>query len=224
MRLILLGCPGAGKGTQAKFISEQYNIPHISTGNIFRHAIQQGSILGHKIKAIVESGQLVPDEFVIDLVKERLSMPDSLKGFLLDGFPRTIEQAEALNDFTDIDAVVEIDVSDKEIIRRMTGRRIHPGSGRTYHIIYQPPLVEGLDDITKEPLIQREDDMEATVMKRLNIYHTQTKPLREYYATNKNRLGLPHLIKVNGHASIEEIKTEIFSKLDELFNPTEKKE
>src|SRR5437870_9796731 len=161
MRLILLGCPGAGKGTQAKLITEKYHIPQISTGDILRNAIREGSELGKKVKAIVESGQLVPDELVIRLVQERLKQPDASKGFLLDGFPRTVAQAEALQTLSPIDYVIDIDVPEEEVVRRLSGRRIHPASGRIYHLLYNPPHQANLDDVTGESLIQRQDDTEA---------------------------------------------------------------
>lgn len=211
MRLILLGCPGAGKGTQAKFIQEKYRIPQISTGDIFRGAIQQGSPLGKKVKAIVEGGQLVPDDIVIQLVRDRIQQPDCAHGFLLDGFPRTVAQAEALHKDTTIDYVIDIDVPEEEIIKRLTGRRIHPGSGRIYHVIYHPPRLKNQDDITGEPLIQRPDDQEETVRKRLRVYQVQTSPLREYYQQKKQN---PKYIKIAGNGSVEEIKNAIFRVLD----------
>lgn len=221
MRLILLGSPGAGKGTQAKFISDRYHIPHISTGDIFRNAVTQGTELGKKVKEIVDSGQLVPDELVIELVKERLTKPDCKNGFLLDGFPRTHKQAESLAQFVDIDGILDIDVPEDEIIKRLTGRRVHPASGRTYHIYYQPPKVEDKDDVTGEPLIQREDDKEETVRKRLQIYQDQTKPLRSYYYVAKNTPS-PEYIKINGLGNLEEIKQAIFQELDKLPNKEKK--
>lgn len=212
MRLILLGPPGVGKGTQAKFIAEKYQIPHISTGDIFRAAIQQESPLGIQVKSIVANGQLVPDALTIELVKERLQQPDCQRGFLLDGFPRTIEQAEALQTISTIDAVIDINVADEEIIKRLTGRRIHPASGRTYHLIYQPPQVEGKDDLTGEPLIQRPDDTEKVVGDRLKVYMQQTNPLRSYYEYNNAPLA-PRYLKINGLGSIEDIKNSIFKGL-----------
>lgn len=220
MRLILLGSPGAGKGTQAKFISDRYHIPHISTGDIFRNAVTQGTELGKKVKEIVDSGRLVPDELVIELVKERLTKPDCNNGFLLDGFPRTHEQAESLAQFRDIDAILDIDVPEEEIIKRLTGRRVHPASGRTYHIYYQPPKIADKDDVTGESLIQREDDKEGTVRKRLQIYQDQTSPLRVYY-TGKS-VGNPKYIKINGLGNMEEIKQAIFQELDKLPNKEKK--
>lgn len=206
MRLILLGSPGAGKGTQAKLIAETYNIPHISTGDILRTAIQQGTTLGKKVKEIVESGQLVPDEIVTELVAERIEQPDCLKGFLLDGYPRTIAQAEALQKLTTIDYVVDIDVPDEEIVSRLSGRRIHPASGRIYHVTAQPPRESDKDDVTGELLIQRQDDKEETVRKRLAIYHQQTSPLRDYY-----KKGGATYIAIDGTQPIQEIKRQIFS-------------
>lgn len=216
MRLILLGAPGAGKGTQAKFITERYHIPQISTGDILRAAIAQGTELGKQVKAIVDGGQLVPDALVIQLVKDRIDQPDTQNGFLLDGFPRTVAQAEALNKVADMDFVIDIDVPDEEIINRLTGRRVHPASGRIYHLLYQPPKVAGKDDITGEDLIQRADDSEETVRKRLNIYHDQTSPLREYYQFYKKQHGerTPGYLKIDGTASMDEIKQRIFSALD----------
>jgi len=169
MRLILLGCPGAGKGTQAKLIAEKYHIPQISTGDMMRDAIQQQTELGKKIQTIVESGQLVPDDVVIELVKQRLQQSDCKNGFLLDGFPRTVAQAQALEQQTTLDAVIDIDVAESEVIKRLSGRRVHAASGRTYHTHYQPPKIEGKDDMTGEPLIQRPDDKEETVRKRLAV-------------------------------------------------------
>lgn len=215
MRLILLGPPGAGKGTQAKLLMEKYHIPQISTGDILRAAIQQASELGKKVKTIVENGQLVPDEMVIQLVKERLSQPDCQRGFLLDGFPRTVAQANALHEFTDIDSVIEIDVPEQEIIRRLSGRRIHPASGRTYHIDSQPPREKDKDDVTGEPLIQRSDDQEDTIKKRLDVYQTQTSPLRDHYknfAAHSTKPA-PKYITIAGTGSIDEIKQKLFTAL-----------
>lgn len=218
MRLILLGAPGAGKGTQAKLITEKYHIPQVSTGDILRAAIQQGTPLGKKVKEIVESGRLVPDEIVIQLVHDRVNQPDCQRGFMLDGFPRTVAQAEALHREADIDAVIEIDVPDEEIVKRLTGRRIHPGSGRIYHLIYQPPKTAGQDDISGEPLIQRADDSEETVRKRLGVYHAQTSPLRDYYEHYKKHHGenAPAYTRIDGTRSVDEIKAEIVSVLDKL--------
>lgn len=209
MRLILLGCPGAGKGTQAKFITEQFHIPQISTGDILRSAILQATGLGLQVKEIVDSGRLVPDEIVIQLVKDRIKQPDCKNGFLLDGFPRTTAQAEALAEFTDIDSVIEIDVPEEEIVKRLSGRRVHPTSGRTYHVHFQPPREADKDDITGEPLIQRLDDHEETVRKRLNVYQTQTSPLRAFYQHRPNQSYL----KIDGTASVDTIKNLIFTEL-----------
>ena len=182
MRVILLGAPGAGKGTQAQFICEQFAIPQISTGDMLRAAVKAGSELGLKVKEIMETGGLVSDEIIIDLVKERIQQDDCVNGFLFDGFPRTIPQAEALLEGgVEIDHVVEIDVADEEIVKRLSGRRVHPGSGRVYHLVYNPPKVEGKDDETGEELVQRQDDEEDTVRKRLAIYHDQTAPLASFY-------------------------------------------
>jgi adenylate kinase len=212
MRLILLGCPGAGKGTQAKLITEKYQIPHISTGDILRTAIQQESPLGKKVKSILESGKLVPDELVIELVQERIKQPDCLKGFLLDGFPRTIAQAEALQRLTAIDGVIEIDVPSEEIVRRLSGRRVHPASGRSYHIHFQPPQVADRDDLTGEPLIQRSDDSEETVRRRLTVYQEQTSPLRDYY----RHIDSLHYEKIDGTGSVDDISHHLFSVLNAL--------
>jgi adenylate kinase len=218
MQLILLGCPGAGKGTQAKLITQRYHIPQISTGDILRNAIQQESELGKKVKAIVDSGQLVPDEIVIQLVQERFREPDCQKGFLLDGFPRTVAQAEALHHLADIDYVIDIDVPADEIVKRLSGRLIHPASGRIYHLTNQPPKEAGKDDVTGEPLIQRADDSEETVRKRLAIYQEQTSPLRNYYANFKSDANgkVPGYIKIDGTQSVDKIKEKLFSLLDSV--------
>ena len=220
MRLILLGCPGAGKGTQAKLIQQQFGIPQISTGDILRAAIAADNELGRKVKAVVEAGQLVSDEIMIELVKQRLMQSDCQQGFLLDGFPRTIAQAKALATITDIDYIVDIDVPDDEIVSRLTGRRIHPGSGRIYHLAHNPPKVEDKDDITGEPLIQRVDDSEATVRNRLKIYHEQTEPLQAYYqqATSKAGANTPKYLKIDGTGSVEQIQDGIFSLLATIRN------
>ncbi len=182
MRIILLGAPGAGKGTQAEYLRENYNIPQISTGDMLRAAVKAGSPLGMQVKSVMESGGLVTDEIIIALIKDRITHADCANGFLFDGFPRTIPQAQALVDAgVDIDVVLEIDVPDAEIVRRLSGRRVHPGSGRIYHIENKPPQVAGVDDLTGEALIQREDDKEETVRKRLAVYHDQTKPLVNFY-------------------------------------------
>lgn len=205
MRMILLGCPGAGKGTQAKRITKQFGIPQISTGDILREAIRQNSPLGKEVKDLVDNGQLVPDETVTLLVQERIKQPDCQNGFLLDGFPRTIAQAEALKSFTHIDLIIDIDVPDDEIVARLSGRRVHPASGRTYHIRYQPPKTEGKDDLTGEALIQRVDDSEETVRKRLMIYHKQNQPLREFYK-ERNHIQYD---EIDGTASVDEISKKI---------------
>lgn len=219
MRLILLGGPGAGKGTQANYIKEKFSIPQISTGDMLRAAVKAGTDLGKKAKEFMDSGKLVPDQVIIGLVKERILQADCAKGFLFDGFPRTIPQADAMKAAgVPIDAVVEIDVPDAEIIKRMSGRRAHLASGRTYHIIFNPPKVEGKDDVTGEPLIQRDDDKEETVRKRLEVYHSQTEPLVDYYkkweATGK--AGAPKYIRISGVGKVDEIRDQIFSALNAL--------
>ncbi len=219
MRLILLGGPGAGKGTQANFIKEKYGIPQISTGDMLRAAVKAGTPLGKEAKGYMDSGGLVPDEVIIGLVKERIQEPDCGKGFLFDGFPRTIPQADAMKDAgVPIEAVVDIDVPDEEIIKRMSGRRAHLASGRTYHIIYNPPKVEGKDDVTGEPLVQRDDDKEETVKKRLDVYHDQTEPLIDYYkkweATGE--AAAPKYCHINGVGSLEDITKQIFTALDNI--------
>ena len=219
MRLILLGGPGAGKGTQANFIKDKYGIPQISTGDMLRAAVKAGTALGMEAKGYMDSGGLVPDEVIIGLVKERIQEPDCEKGFLFDGFPRTIPQADAMKEAgVPIDAVVDIDVPDDEIIKRMSGRRAHLASGRTYHIIYNPPKEEGKDDVTGEPLVQRDDDKEETVKKRLDVYHDQTEPLIDYYkkweATGE--AAAPKYCHINGVGSLEDITQQIFTALDNV--------
>ncbi len=216
MRLILLGAPGAGKGTQAGFIKDHYGIPQISTGDMLRAAVKAGTPLGLEAKKIMDAGGLVSDDIIINLVKERITEPDCAKGFLFDGFPRTIPQADAMKEAgVAIDYVVEIDVDDASIIQRMSGRRVHLASGRTYHVVYNPPKVAGKDDVTGEDLIQRDDDQEETVKKRLDVYHAQTKPLVEYYAgwAATGDAKAPKYVKVAGVGSVEEIRDKIFAAL-----------
>jgi adenylate kinase len=216
MRLILLGGPGAGKGTQANFITKKFGIPQISTGDMLRAAVKAGTPLGTEAKKYMDAGGLVPDDVIIGLVKERIKEPDCKKGFLFDGFPRTIPQAQAMKDAkVDIDSVVEIDVPDKEIIKRMSGRRCHLASGRTYHIVFNPPKVEGKDDVTGEPLIQRDDDKEETVRKRLEVYHAQTEPLVNFYKKweESGDSDAPKHVKIHGVGSVNDIRDQIFSAL-----------
>ena len=216
MRVILLGAPGAGKGTQANYIREKFGIPQISTGDMLRAAVKAGTQLGLEAKKFMDAGGLVPDEVIIGLVKERIKDADCANGFLFDGFPRTIPQAEAMKDAgVDIDYVVEIDVPDEAIITRMSGRRMHPASGRTYHVSFNPPKVAGRDDVTGEELVQREDDLEATVMKRLEVYHSQTKPLVDYYASwaASGKPGAPKHLKIAGVGSVEAIRDHVFDAL-----------
>ena len=216
MRLILLGAPGAGKGTQANYIKEKFNIPQISTGDMLRMAVKAGTPLGMAAKKIMDAGGLVSDDIIINLVKERIKDTDCTNGFLFDGFPRTIPQAQAMRDANiPIDYVVEIEVDDSEIIRRMSGRRIHPASGRTYHITFNPPKVAGQDDATGEMLVQRPDDTEETVAKRLNVYHEQTKPLANYYSSwaKTADAGAPKCVKIAGVGSMESIRDQIFTAL-----------
>jgi|SRR5678815_296013 adenylate kinase len=206
MKLILLGPPGAGKGTQANFIREKFAIPQISTGDMLRAAVKAGTPLGMAAKKVMDAGHLVSDDIIVGLVKERLKAPDCARGYLFDGFPRTIPQAEAMKkEAIAIDAVLEIDVPDEEIIARMSGRRVHPASGRTYHVKFNPPKAEGKDDVTGEPLIQRDDDKEETVRKRLEVYRAQTRPLVQYYA--------PILSKIPGSGTVEEVKRRVFAAL-----------
>ncbi len=213
MRVILLGPPGAGKGTQAQFICEKFAIPQISTGDMLRAAVKAGSELGLQVKEVMASGGLVSDEIIIALVKERITQADCENGFLFDGFPRTIPQAEALLDAgVDIDKVLEIQVADEEIVTRMSGRRTHEASGRTYHVVYNPPKVEGVDDETGEPLIQREDDKEDTVRNRLEVYHQQTKPLVEFYSQLQGD-SAPQYASIQGVGSVEEITTRVLNAL-----------
>lgn len=214
MRIILLGAPGAGKGTQAKFIMGSFAIPQISTGDMLRAAVKAESPLGLQVKDIMASGGLVPDDLIISLVKERIAQEDCKNGFLFDGFPRTIPQAEALQSAgVPIDHVLEIDVDDEEIVKRLSGRRVHPDSGRIYHVVYNPPKEEGKDDVTGEPLIQRDDDKEETVRKRLKVYHEQTKPLVTFYQDLKSKNGSPEYSTVPGVGSMDDIKAAIFAKL-----------
>jgi len=213
MRVILLGPPGAGKGTQAQFISEKFAIPQISTGDMLRSAVKAGSPLGLQVKEVMASGGLVSDEIIIALVKERITEADCSNGFLFDGFPRTIPQAEALiSAGVNIDKVLEIAVADEEIVTRMSGRRSHEGSGRTYHLVYNPPKQEGLDDITGEKLVQREDDHEDTVRNRLNVYHEQTKPLVAFYSSLSGD-NAPQYSRIEGVGSVDEITRKVFAAL-----------
>ena len=217
MRAILLGGPGAGKGTQANYIKERYNIPQISTGDMLRAAVKEGTTLGLEAKKVMESGGLVSDDIILGLVKERIQQDDCANGFLFDGFPRTLAQAESLKiQGVDIDCVVEIDVDDEEIIKRMSGRRVHLDSGRTYHVIYNPPKVEGKDDETGEDLIQREDDQEETVRERLRVYHEQTEPLISYYSSwaDSGEDVAPNYVRIEGIGKVEEIRDNIFKALD----------
>lgn len=216
MRLILLGAPGAGKGTQAQFICEQFNIPQISTGDMLRAAMKEGSELGLKVKEIMNSGGLVSDDIIIDLVKERISQPDCENGFLLDGFPRTIPQAQAMKDAgVKIDHVLEIAVPDEEIVSRLAGRRVHPASGRVYHVEHNPPKEPGKDDVTGEALIQREDDQESTVRHRLAVYHDQTAPLVDYYKqwAKEDPQVAPEYHRVEGTGSVDEITRQVLEAL-----------
>lgn len=211
MRVILLGAPGAGKGTQAQFIMEAYGIPQISTGDMLRAAIKNGTELGQKVKAVMDSGALVSDDIIIELVKERITESDCAKGFLFDGFPRTIPQAEALRAAgIVIDHVVEIAVEDEAIVKRMSGRRVHPESGRTYHVVFNPPKEEGKDDVTGESLVQRADDVEETVRKRLAVYHEQTAPLVDFYQA---QAGNTVYSRIEGIGSVEEIKQKMLAAL-----------
>ena len=213
MKLILLGAPGVGKGTQAQFITETYQIPQISTGDMLREAVKAETPLGLKVKAVMDRGDLVTDDIIIALVKDRISQPDCENGFLFDGFPRTIPQADALVDQgIDLDAIVEIAVPFDEIIKRMSGRRVHPGSGRTYHVEYNPPVKEGVDDETGEPLIQREDDHEDTVRDRLKVYEEQTSPLVAYYQAKATSSQLQYF-SIEGRGTVAEIKEKVLGAL-----------
>jgi adenylate kinase len=216
MKMILLGPPGAGKGTQANYIREKYNIPQISTGDMLRAAIKAGTPLSLAAKQVMDSGNLVSDDIIINLVKERIKEADCTNGFLFDGFPRTLPQAQAMRDAgIYIDFVVEIGVPDGDIVQRMSGRRVHPASGRTYHVVFNPPKVAGKDDITGEDLVQRPDDEVSTVRKRLEVYHAQTQPLVEYYRSweNSGDLHAPHCFSIPGVGSVEAIRDRIFAAL-----------
>jgi len=216
MRLILLGGPGAGKGTQAGYITKKYNIPQISTGDMLRAAVKAGTPMGLEAKKVMDAGALVTDDIILGLVKDRIAENDCKNGFLFDGFPRTLAQADALKEQgVDIDAVIEIDVDDSEIIKRMSGRRVHLSSGRTYHTIFNPPKVAGKDDETGEDLIQRDDDQEETVKKRLDVYHEQTEPLIGYYTrwANSTEANAPKYHKIMGIGGVEDIRDAIFNAL-----------
>jgi adenylate kinase len=216
MRLILLGPPGAGKGTQAAFVTQQYGIPQISTGDMLRAAVKAGTPLGLEAKKIMDAGGLVSDDLIIGLVRDRLNQPDCQPGYLFDGFPRTIPQADALKDANiGLDFVVEIEVPESDIIERMSGRRVHPASGRSYHTRFNPPKVEGKDDVTGEALVQRDDDREETVRHRLSVYRDQTRPLVDYYSSwaAKDPSAAPRYRKISGVGSVEEIKSRLFAAL-----------
>ena len=218
MRLILLGGPGAGKGTQAGFLARHFEIPQISTGDMLRAAVKADSPLGQEAKKVMDAGGLVSDGIIMGLIKQRLREPDCENGYLFDGFPRTIAQAEAMKDGDiGVDYVVEIAVPDDEIIRRMSGRRVHLASGRTYHLVFNPPKTPGVDDVTGEPLIQRDDDKEETVKKRLRVYHQQTAPLVEYYSRwgRSGEPGAPAYVRVDGVGDVEDIKQRILASMGE---------
>jgi adenylate kinase len=212
MRVILLGPPGAGKGTQAQFIKEQASIPQISTGDMLRAAVASGSNLGQELKRVMDSGSLVSDDLIISLVKERVAQADCANGFLLDGFPRTLAQAEAMkqNQIL-VDLVIELTADEDEIVKRISGRRVHPGSGRSYHLVYNPPKTTGKDDLTGEALIQRDDDQELTVRKRLQVYQQQTAPLSAYYRdwANSGTSGSPKFVSLDGMLSVDAVKANI---------------
>jgi adenylate kinase len=217
MRLILLGPPGAGKGTQAGFLCERYGVPQISTGDMLRAAINAGTPLGQAAKRVMDKGQLVSDDIVIELVKERLRAPDCAKGYLFDGFPRTLAQAEAMREAgLDVDFVLEIDVPDEEIIARMAGRRVHLASGRSYHVTFNPPKTPDRDDVTGQLLIQRDDDREDTVRSRLQVYHAQTQPLIDYYESWSARGDprAPKHLRISGSGGVEQIRDRAFAALD----------
>jgi len=219
MRLILLGAPGAGKGTQATFICQKYSIPQISTGDMLRAAVKAGTALGLEAKKVMDSGGLVSDDLIINLVKERIAQPDCAHGFLFDGFPRTIPQADAMKAAgVKLDFVLEIDVPFEAIIERMSGRRSHAASGRTYHVKYNPPKVEGKDDVTGEPLIQRDDDKEETVRKRLEVYNAQTRPLVEYYSewARDDSANAPQYRAISGMGSVDEITSRAMGALNAI--------
>lgn len=217
MRILLLGLPGAGKGTQAQFLVQRYKIPQISTGDMLRAAMKSNSPLGNEARSFMERGALVSDPLVIALVKERIKAPDCASGFIMDGFPRTLPQAEALRESNvDIDAVVNIEVADAEILKRMSGRRVHMASGRSYHVEFNPPRVAGKDDVTGEPLVQRADDNEATVKERIATYHAQTKPLINYYVSRgaSGEPRAPQYVLVQGVGSVEHIRDAIFTAVE----------
>lgn len=217
MRLILLGPPGAGKGTQARFICERFGIPQISTGDMLRAAVAAGTELGRQAKVVMDSGGLVSDDIIIGLVKERITNPDCRPGFLFDGFPRTLAQAQAMRDAgVRIDAVVEISVPDDDIVKRLSGRRSHPGSGRVYHVVYNPPKVEGRDDVTGEPLVHRDDDREETIRNRLANYHAQTEVLTTFYGEleAKGEEDAPKLVTVDGTQAIDAVKAQALAALE----------
>lgn len=213
MRLILLGPPGAGKGTQAQYICDEYGIPQISTGDMLRSAVKAGTPLGRKVKSVMDSGGLVSDDIIVALVEERIAQRDCGNGFLFDGFPRTIPQAEAMVDAkVDLDVVLEIHVPDEEIIRRLSGRRVHPPSGRVYHVVFNPPKREGVDDDTGDVLVQRDDDKEETVRHRLQVYHDQTFPLVAFYK-QRSKVSRARYVRVEGLGSVEEIKRAVLDAL-----------
>jgi len=212
MRIILLGSPGSGKGTQAQFITQKYAIPQISTGDMLRAAVREGTPLGVEAKKVMDAGGLVSDDIILGLIKERITQADCKNGFLLDGFPRTIAQAEGLEKMgVTIDNVIEIVVADEEIVKRMAGRRVHTQSGRTYHTLFNPPKVDGIDDVTGEPLILRDDDKEETVRKRLSVYHEQTKPLVGYYSAAGQAVKFA---SIEGVGSVDDITAKVFAVLD----------
>ncbi|MDH3691683.1 MAG: adenylate kinase [Gammaproteobacteria bacterium] len=216
MRIILFGPPGSGKGTQAAFLANHFGIPQISTGDMLRSAIKAGTQLGLKAKQVVDAGQLVSDEIIRGLIRERIAQDDCASGYLLDGFPRTLAQAEAMReDGIGVDYVVELSVVDEEIVKRMSGRRVHLQSGRTYHVLFNPPKTQGKDDLTGEELVQREDDEEETVRKRLQVYHTQTEPLVRYLADwgANGDVDAPEYIQIDGRGSVDEIRERILSAL-----------
>lgn len=218
MKIILLGPPGAGKGTQANYVKNKYGIPQISTGDMLRAAVKEGTPLGKLAKEVMDAGGLVSDDIIMGLVKERIRQDDCAAGYLLDGFPRTLVQAEALRaEGVKIDAVVEIDVDDEEIVRRMSGRRVHMASGRTYHIEFNPPKKDGIDDVTGEPLVQRDDDREETVRKRLAVYHEQTRPLVDYYTewSKSEEEGAPKFVRIEGTGKVTDIRDAIFNALED---------